>query len=283
MNSNIASELVHRVPRLATLPELHVRLMAMLLDPSSALQDLAPLIQKDPGLTAQLLKHSNSAYYGRFGKVGTVDVALEVLGMGLVREVIVTAAIQRVFQDLSEYLLDMRGFWRHSVAVSHMARELAVLRNKLEPADVQIAGLLHDVGRLVLITVFPTEYQRLLLLARASATPLELLELENLGCTHGQVGGALFESWGLPRFIVQTVRHHHQPELSGTFQELVTLVQLADVLVHGLELGCSGESRIPPFRHAVCEELGLPFDRLAPLLSQVLSTMECGFDRLVEN
>lgn len=283
MNTNIAMELVHRVPRLATLPELHVRLMSMLMDPTTSLQDLCPLIQKDTGLTAQLLRRSNSAYYGRFGKVGSVSVALEVLGIGQVREVVVMAAVQRVFHSLPHYLLDMRGFWRHSVAVSHMARLIAERQDTLEPADVQTAGLLHDVGRLVMITVLPGEYQKLLLFARASATALELLEFEHLGCTHAQVGGALLESWGLPRFIVQTARMHHQPEDAGSFRELVTVVQLADVLVHGLELGNSGESRIPAFRHALWDEMNLPFNRLEPILHQVLSTMDSGFDCLFED
>jgi HD-like signal output (HDOD) protein len=266
-------EVVHAVTKLSSLPALHSRILSVLSDPTSSMANLAPLLDKDPGLTARILRRSNSSYYGRRGTITTVMGALPVLGVGQLRDLVLSSSIVNVFQKLPQTLLSMEEFWKHSVLVGILARELAVVAGIPDPDEVNTAGLLHDVGRLVIIQAMPVEYHKLLLFSRAASKPLVLVEYEHLGFTHAQAGGNLFTTWGLPLSISQAAEHHHRPDQIHRHREIVELVQLADVLAHGLQIGSSGETRIPPFDAERAQEL-LPTPRMVQVLRHAESAVD---------
>jgi putative nucleotidyltransferase with HDIG domain len=259
-------EVVHAVSHVATLPEMHLRLLEVMNNPRSSALDMARVISRDPGLTSRLLKRSNSAYYGVGSSVATVTRAITVVGVGTLRELSLGTSVVRMFNKLPQDLLDMDAFWQHSVLVGVLARELAMMLSLPDTEEAFVAGLLHDLGRVLLVAAMPVEYRKTLLFARAARRWLTTVEQDQLGFTHAQVGGALFRAWGLPKSLIAVAEFHHHPELVTRHRKLVELVHLADALAHGLDLGNSGETRVPPFQDDLWTRLELP-DRLGDLLA----------------
>ena len=167
--------------------------------------ELSRLISTDAALSAHLLRIVNSSYYGLSRRIGTVSDALAVLGLDLVRRTVTAAVLQR---PLFAYLHDTevaRAFWRHELQCAALARHLAA-RGGVDGESAYMAGLLHDVGRLVMLMQFPDRTD-VLLRRRDDAHGLAH-ERELFGFDHAQVGGALLESWGLPGHIVQSAHEH---------------------------------------------------------------------------
>ncbi|MCA9782213.1 MAG: HDOD domain-containing protein [Candidatus Delongbacteria bacterium] len=262
-------EVVRSVSQVATLPEMHLRLLEVMNNPRSSALDMARVISRDPGLTARLLKRSNSAYYGMGSTVATVTRAITVVGVSQLRELSVSTSVVRMFKRLPQDLLDMDAFWQHSVLVGVIAKEMALMLKLPDTEEAFVAGLLHDVGRVLLVLAMPVEYRKVLLFARASGRWLNQVEHDQLGFTHAQVGGALFRSWGLPRSLEHAAEFHHFPELVTRQRTVTSMVHLADAMAHGLEIGNSGETRIPPFQSRFWEELQLP-----DLMTEVLANAE---------
>ncbi len=178
----------------------------------STMADLSRLIATDAALVAQLLRLVNSSFYGLPRKIGTVTEALTVLGLDFVRRLVMAAVLQR---PLFAYLHDSaaaRAFWRHELLCAALARHLA-RRHGIDGELAYMAGLLHDVGRLVMLIEFPDHVDVLLRHGEASDEPADddgnaTQELALFGFTHAQVGGALLEMWGLPDGIVRAAHQH---------------------------------------------------------------------------
>ena len=170
--------------------------------------ELSRLISTDAALSAHLLRIVNSPYYGLARRIGTVSDALTVLGFNLVRRTVTAAVLQR---PLFAYLHDTdiaRAFWRHELLCAALARHLA-LRKGFDGEFAYMAGLLHDVGRLVMLMRFPDQTD--MLLQRCSDDAGIARERERFGFDHAQVGGALLELWGLPGGMVQAAHQHADP------------------------------------------------------------------------
>lgn len=191
--------------------------------------ELAKMISADAALVAHLLRIVNSSYYGLNRRIGTVTEACAVLGLDLIRRTVTVAVLQR---PLFAYLHDTvvaRDFWRHELLCAALSRHLAQRRG-LNGEQAYLAGVLHDVGRLVMLMSFPDQID--LLLRRSSDDDDGGLqrELDQFGFTHAQVGGALLELWGLPEGIVQAA-HQHTDETEPE-DGLAAVVWRANLISH---------------------------------------------------
>ncbi len=267
LKHSTAESVAHGIQELASLPALHAKLLNLLSDPGTSLIDLAPLINTDTSLAARLLRVSNSSFYGRSGRITTVVDALKMLGVIQVRSIVVSTGILAAFDKLPQDLLNMKAFWFHSALTGFIAKDLAILLHMPHPDEAHTAGLLHDIGRLAIVVLEPVEYHKLLLFARSSGAWLTRLENQHLGFTHCRVGAILLQSWGLPLDLVQVAEYHHAPRIHGNKNRLVWLVHLADAMAHALEVGNSGEPRVPPFEGEAWSELNLPGDELNTVLT----------------
>lgn len=213
---------------LPTLPLVASRLLESIADPEAASsEEIGALIALDPALTARTLKLANSDFYGFPRKVGTVDLAVVVLGHNTIRDLVLGSA---VFQTLDPTWQSLTGLWSHSLACGVAARALADrCRYRLE-SEAFAAGMLHDIGKVVLRQTYPEAYDAATALAREQA--ISMLEAERgiLGSDHAEVGGWLAERWGLPGDLVEAIACHHRPEEARLNTELVSLVHIADWL-----------------------------------------------------
>ncbi len=238
--------LIEGVPSLGSYEGVLAELTKVLDDPISTLVDIAQVVEKDPDLAARLLKLGNSSFFGFPCRLETVQDALNLIGVQQAQDLVRVTRIVSVFKGLSPAVVTMEAFWRHSLGCGVAARILAMNRRLPKAEKFFEAGLLHDLGRLVLYTRAPDRVMEAYQRSQEKRMLLYEAERQVLGFDHTEVGEALLSAWNFPEGMRETVRRHHQPMGAGIFQLEASLVHLADFLVNAMALGSSGESRIPP-------------------------------------
>jgi len=213
---------------LPTLPLVASRLLESLADPDAASsEEIGAVIALDPSLTARTLKLANSDFYGFPRKVGTVDLAVVVLGSDTIRDLVLSAA---VFQTLDPTWKALAGLWSHSLACGVAARALADRCRYRLDGEAFAAGVLHDIGKVALCQSYPEQFEAAVALAREQGISMVEAERGVLGSDHAEVGGWLAERWGLPGDLVEAIACHHRPEQARLNPELTSLVAIADWL-----------------------------------------------------
>lgn len=250
---------------LPSLPEIFGELTEVLGDPRSSAFHVANVISKDPNLSARLLKIVNSAFYGFPSKIDTISRAVMIVGSKQLSTLALGTSVIHIFRDIPPDLVDMKSFWQHSVACGIGARMLASYKNLANTERLFVAGLLHDIGRILIYKHFPQDGRETLLKARQARCLLRSAEIELLGFDHAQIGGDLLKKWMLPPTLERAVADHHQPADSQYAVEAAA-VYLADILVNALGIGTSGERYVPPLFPEVWQEIGLPLEAISKIV-----------------
>ena len=246
--------------RLPTLPHVLIRLIEVCNDENISLQELSRILAVDPGLTARVLYLANSSYYRNKERITHIDQALLRMGRNTVKNLVLSAAVHEVFnRDNGHNAVQLKKFWRHSLLCAVLARTIAIKTGFREPEQAFFAGMIHDVGKLVLSANFPEEYGRIADLDEKN--PQYLLDEETaIGAPHTQIGAWLLNNWNLDSFTVDAVLYHHEaaPRIANAFP-LVRIVYTANLLAGMTD---SGEAR--------CEDamkfLSLSIDEMTDLV-----------------
>jgi putative nucleotidyltransferase with HDIG domain len=267
--------LIKRVEDLPTLPRTVLRITEMVNDPRASARDLSRIITDDQVLTARLLKLVNSSFYGFPQRVATVTGAIVLIGFDAVRNLLLTTSVFDLFP--SRTAKDRRhqeALWDHSLGCAIGAKAIGeVLRHeKLE--ELFVAGLLHDIGKIVVMARLPDEFQRITARAREGRNMITEAEAEVLGCTHAEIGRLLLDRWKLPAKLMNTVAFHHAPLAAGRFAPEAAIVHLADLLARALQLGSGGDDRVPLLDTSAWELLRLKTSSLEPIMSAMLDEFE---------
>jgi putative nucleotidyltransferase with HDIG domain len=257
------------IPKLASYAAVLQKLEALLSDMNATMVDIGAVIEKDPALAAKLLKLGNSSFFSFSRRVETVFETVSLIGIQQVHDLIGAAVVMRVFEGVSPELISMESFWRHSLACGVAARILATSRSLPNPDRHFTAGLLHDIGRLNLVSRF-ADVTRTIFDTRAKSKLL-LRDAERcvLGFDHADIGAAMLESWHYPASLVQAVQFHHTPMSAGTFQMEASVIHVADHLVNAMKLGSSGERWIPPLDAKAWDRLNVPVASLESVLASI--------------
>ena len=233
-------QLLNRMRGLPTLPECFFRLQRVLANDHAGAADLERVIKPDPALTANLLRVANSAYFNCPRKVTGIRHAIVLMGTRQVYEAAASASFALVIPgNLLGYGIRASEFWLHSMSVAMLSQRLA-RELRLDTSDqTYTAGLLHDIGKLVIGVFLADSAREVLHLMRDKDLSFIDAEHQALGTDHAMVGATLAERWRLPREVVEVVRHHHAPDegVPGQSQRLVDLVHVADSLSHSLGYG----------------------------------------------
>jgi len=203
-------QVLERLTRLPTLPVLIRELMSEFRSKNVSINKLAHNLSRDPALSATMLRLANSSFYGMSGRIASLHHAVIVLGTQTLEAMVVAAGMARQFTKLGGLSGDARRFWRHSFASAICARNMSA-QLMLDTETAFAAGLLHDIGRLVLASLFVAEYEQVV--ARKNKFEIPLLEAERtlLGLDHAAVGAALAHRWNLPQTLQHAIGHHHEP------------------------------------------------------------------------
>jgi putative nucleotidyltransferase with HDIG domain len=212
--------------------------------------DLASVISTDQALTAQLIRLSNSAYYGFARRVGTVREAVVLLGFRQVRQIAVGASLMTMFKTArTDDGFDLDLFWGHSVAVAVAGEAYAKRIGAAKPEDVFTAGILHDIGRLVIRRAMPAEFAQAVAWARTGQVSLHLAEVRCTGYGHDEVGRVLGQRWKFPSHLIDAIGRHHNAGLTPGRDGCAGIIAQANRLAlhHGLYCGfeIADEERAP--------------------------------------
>jgi len=236
----------HSILNLPTLPTVAARLIDLVDNPKTSATQVGKLISEDQVLTARILKMCNSAYYGLGRDVTSVQQAIVLLGFDNVRELSLSVSVINAFRNVQgSSLLDINSFWDHCGYVGIASRFLAKRYAPGLAGEAFTAGLLHDIGKVVLMEFLGKEFSKVLDINKERKEELYLLEREILGVDHGEIGFWLGEKWKLPPNLCAVMQHHHHPEEEEEHQELVCLVALADLFVRIMKKGYSGNPAPP--------------------------------------
>jgi len=234
---------------LPTLPTVVSKMLRMIDSRRASADTLARLISTDQALTAKLLKLANSAYYGYSREISTVNMAVVVLGFNTVKDMGLWLSVFDAFKNSNSGAagFDPVKFWEHSAGCGVASRMLAKSTGSRYSGEAFVAGLLHDMGKMILNQYFAPELAEVHKLTLGGEMDLNTAELEVLGVCHGQVGAWLAEKWNLPAIISDTVKHHHDPWNAEVDPTFVAHVTVADALCHQTQTGDSGRTAPPQY------------------------------------
>ena len=233
------------------------------------MKDLSTIISDDPGLTSRLLQLVNSAFYGYPTKIDTISRALLVVGTQQLRDLALATSIMSLFEGIAEDLVNMESFWRHSVACGIAAKIIATYRREPNIERFFVAGIVHDIGRLIIFRKAAEEARQALVYCRENSELLHRIEQKIIGVDHCQVGRVLLQSWNLPPLLDEVVAFHHSPRSASSYPAETAIVHVADIIAHGMRYGTSGEHYVPPLDGKAWELLNLPVSLLSPVLDQL--------------
>jgi HD-like signal output (HDOD) protein/CheY-like chemotaxis protein len=231
--------LISRIQSLPSLPSLYLKIQDELSSPDPSISRVADVIAQDPAMTAKILQLVNSAFFGIPRQISNPATAVNLLGLDTVKAVVLSAHAFSQLDKVPPYI-DLDRMWSHSTLVGNLSHQIAKAEGSDNQtcSDARVAGMLHDVGKLVLLANLPEEYVRL----HELATELKgnLFELEHLewGATHAEVGAYLLGLWGLPESVVKAVALHHGPSgrLDETFSATLA-VYAANAFAHEFTAG----------------------------------------------
>jgi HD-like signal output (HDOD) protein len=252
---------------LASLPDIHQRIATALDDPACTAGMLAGIISKDPGLSARILRLVNSPAQGLARKVDTLTRAVVVLGVREVSQLALGMSVFGLFGNLRSDFFPIRDFWRHSLVCGVFARLLAARMGRKDVERFFVAGMLHDVGRLVMLRLAPEHLGEAVRQAGERRIALVEAERDVFGYTHCDVAARLLERWLLPESLTELVSWHHAP-LESRLPKDASVIHVADALALAFGLGNGGQALFTGLSPEAWALLGQPESVIAASAAQ---------------
>lgn len=264
-----AERIVTNVLKVAALPAVALKFSEAIKNPLTSNQDLENIVSEDSALAAKVLMIANSALFNFPSKIDTISKAITIIGHKQLSEIILSCSIVAMFKDIPQDVIDMDKFWRHSIAVATTARILASSRREQNIEKFFTAGLLHDIGKLILFIEAPKYIKEVLDKSAESNSLMHKVEQEVLGFDHAKLGAMLLKKWKLPEEIVSSVHYHHMPSISSGNIVNPAIIHISDIISHALAYGSSGEKFVPTLNEKAWNALGLDVEIISPVIDQL--------------
>ncbi len=252
-------EVIKNIEGLPSMPSVVMSVLRSIDQEEVDTYQLTKKIMLDQALTAKILRYANSAFYNTQSKVTTIQQAINLIGISGVRNMVMTTMLQFSFPEVKCKGFDSQVYWRHSVAAAVCAKVFA--RNlQLNQDYAYTAGLLHDIGRLVMASRFTRHYEYAL--AYRAEQDCYLMEAERavFGTDHAEIGELLGKHWQFSDGIRSAIAKHHEPDVSAGDQ-VAAIVHIADAIVHGLDCSAEPNDLVPPLSMAVWQALQMDCTR----------------------
>jgi len=259
-------ELITGAIDLPSLPEVVMRAMELVNDPESSAIDIGRVLSEDTAMTARLLKIVNSPFYGFPSRIETVSRAITVIGTLDLLDLILATSVVKMFSGVPNDLVSMDSFWKHSLYSGVVARLLAARSKQPNVEHFFVAGLLHDLGSLVIYRKMPELAREALLRARYNGRILREAEQEIMGFDHAAVGAELMRMWKLPNSLVEAIEFHHTPSQAQHYPLVASVVHVADVIASSVRSGGGASEAAPPLDPGAWDLLKLPVQAVEALL-----------------
>jgi HD-like signal output (HDOD) protein len=262
MNQDKLTEIVDKVQKLPTLPSVANKITSLINDPTCTAIRLAEVINKDQSLTTRVLRLVNSAFYSLSAEVTNVKHGIALLGFKTISQMVISISVFDVFAGKYGEEFDRRGFWKHSIGCGVISKIVAQRTQYPKEDDCFTAGLLHDIGKVVLDQYLHEDMIQVIQRTREKEISFGDAEEEVLGLNHADIGGQVMKKWNIPLPVLVAVQHHHQTpnERNGSsFSQdlIVDIVRLSDVLCKCENIGYTGDSISPVLEEELWERLPL--------------------------
>lgn len=266
--------LVNNTIELPTMPEVLLKLNEVMANPDASAEDVAKVVSKDPAVATNILRIVNSAYYGLQVRVSSVSLAISVMGFNMTKKVALKAAVFSVFGKRRDKIqhFDPLAFWRHAIYAGTAARVLggnSAVFAATHAEDIYIAGLLHDIGKIILMEKTAPKYLAMLRKSVQQKRPEIDVEMEDFGFTHADVGSVLAIKWFLPEDLAIAIRYHHAPSRDPFHRSLSSLIHLADQLAWRAGSPSTVGTTLAQLDHEVYDQIGLNPTRVEELVPQI--------------
>ncbi|MCS7199824.1 MAG: HDOD domain-containing protein [Caldimicrobium sp.] len=250
---------LRKLEGLPTLPPVVQKLILMVEDERTSLNQIAEVIEKDQVITTKVLRLANSAFYGFPKKVSTVTQAMMLLGINVLKILIMTSSIFDIIHK------EDVGLWEHSIGVAACSKIIAERLEIKETQEIATAGLLHDLGRVIEKVAFAEDYKNLIKLIQEGKDPLEA-EKAVLGLDHAEIGAFIMTQWNIPERLIEAVLAHHNLQLTKKYKQEAAIIHLANFLVHARGYGETPYKSVPPLNSEVFKILKLSFPEIKEIL-----------------
>ena len=268
-------EKVTSIDGLPTLPAVVTRIMRLTVSETTSAADVAEVIAQDASLTAEVLRIVNSAYYTLRQPISTVERAIVVLGFNRIKSIALTTSVVDLWgRGTVHGAFDLAAFWEHSLGAAIACEVIARESDLTAPEDAFVAGLFHDLGKVVLDQYMGAVFAAVLDRLEPGGVLIHEAETEIMGFGHERIGEWLLTNWNIPDEIVAGAAHHHLPALAGDFQPVAHVVHLGDILCRALAVGSGGDDTIPEIQEATWKYLGLT----AAVLDRMMGLTLVGID-----
>ncbi len=268
MEQEAIKEVLKRIKGLPALPDTLAEMNKLVSNPNTTARQVGQLIASDPSVATKTLKVVNSPFYGFPTRITTITHAIVILGFNTVRTLVLSSSVMHALGNRHCKIYN-KSFWKHCVATGAAAKVLAQILGYQALEEFFIAGLLHDVGKIVIGQYLQSEYDKIEDEVSKNDSLMYDAEDEVLhGVTHADIAGALFRMWNLPKGLVKSVTYHHTPTLAGDEMRITSVLHLADIMARALQLGNPGDRKIPAIDPQAWAETGLKpgdFDRIFTL------------------
>ncbi|MEI7637406.1 MAG: HDOD domain-containing protein [Syntrophus sp. (in: bacteria)] len=263
---------MENINTLPTVPGVLKKLSVVIEKPRITLVEISSFISNDPALTTRVLKMVNSAIYGFPGRIASVSHATMLLGLNVIKGLLLGVSVFELMQKT------MSGLYEHSLACAIASRVIAQKKGLKEPEEVSVAGLLHDIGKVILTLEFPTEYQVAMNEAQGKGISIFDAEKNQFNATHANVGSWLAEKWRFPSNLIEVIEYHHRPVLAKNAQMETAIVHMADLLVRARGFGFAGGIFVPEVNTIAYELLKLSEGDIKDVLMEMEDNMESAED-----
>lgn len=267
---------ISHIKALPPMPGNALRIMELAADPDAGADKLAAIVELDPLLTMQIIRWASSPFYGNRGKISNVhDAIVRVLGFNFVLDLALGLSVLAPLKCPKDGVIGTRMFWTHALASTRLMKRLADLlpsKEGIQPQELFLAGLLHNIGFPLFGHQFPEEFKHLTSLIEANPS-LIIFNMENfaLGVNHAEIGTWLINAWSMPGVLGTVVYHHHNPCYRGEHYRLNLLTHLNDYLLGELGIGDGANQECP---ESVYQELELDQAACREALQQVSEEIE---------
>lgn len=239
---------IEQVGELPTLPVVAMRVAEMVSDPDSNVNKVVSVLANDAALTAKILKVANSAYYSTRKEIETLNMAIVILGMKEVYNLVTAISIFGAFpKDKFGKGFDYYKFWLHCASVAEIGKILASRLRFRDVATIFTAGLIHDIGKILLAQYYPDEFSRAMEIAEKENVAMTEAECRVLGVDHATIGGWLADNWKLPGYLRKVIGYHHKFEELEDYRDEVAFISVANQLCNMVDVRFgSGHSTFEP-------------------------------------
>jgi HD-like signal output (HDOD) protein len=263
------NELLKGYVEISSLPTIFTRISEAVNNPRSSINEIGKIIGEDAGLTSRLLMVVNSAFFSFPQRIESISKAISIVGTQQLRDLALATSIIKMFRGIPADFVNMETFWKHSIGVGITARTIATFREEQNVERFFVAGILHDIGRLVMYMKIPDLAGKILFRAKEEKELLYVAENAELGFDHAAIGRVLMQVWKLPHYLEEVLAFHHKPNVATRFPVETSIVHIADVIAHSMQLGASGERYVPPVNSEAWGRLAIPVSVLAPAFEQI--------------